>query len=124
MVVVELENTLLQVVKSGSATKLFGSSSGVRNPDFSKEGYNVHYRRGREEFLDTLLNKHKDKAYVGVWTSLDRNVGLLAARAYFGPYFDKLFFLNTTQRTAVKGPSTETTGAFPIQKVEQDLQGT
>ena len=56
LLVLELENTLLQTYSLGTTQKVFGSER-IREPDFSKDGIGIYYRRGREDLLESLFTK-------------------------------------------------------------------
>ena len=95
--ILELENTVLMTKPIQEIDKKFNDQTDIMKPSFTKDGTNVFFRRGREEFLNnffkkvgSLLTSKPSPMYdFAVWTSLDRQLAELTSRAYLGAYYQR-----------------------------------
>ena len=78
--------------------------------------YNVKYRIGKQEFLNTLFLTSGDHFETAVWSSMGKEETESLSKAYFGRYFRNLLFTVFTKRENYEGPNTTNYHAIPLKK--------
>ena len=66
--------------------------------DKINNNYEMAYRNGKQELLESFFHVQRDKIDVGVWTNLDSQIGEIACQKYFGRYYRDLLFVLPTNR--------------------------
>lgn len=105
LIILDLSETLLLLWKKNRAVTTGGTDELLRTMKYDETvaPYQVKYRGGKIQFLDSLFHTHQDKFETAVWSTLGKEDTQALCTSYFGRYYRNLLFVLSTKREEYEG---------------------